>query len=199
MVVLPDDLERLVEQVYGSEPLAIPGGWEIHLDEYWRKLGDQQRAQRMAAKGVMIYTPGNESVLSQPNLLLREDDPEAHRRIRAATRDTEPTVQLVVIYRRDGKDTLHPGGSEPIDVWDRPDIPRTRRILDNEVTISHLRCVAFYAKAEVPVGWRDCGMLRYHRVVRVDPNGKSLPGEYPLTVDPELGLLFSRDPEVEDC
>src|SRR5262249_19822159 len=42
---LPDDLERFVEQVYGTEPLAIPDGWQAALDEAEQKLKEKQENQ----------------------------------------------------------------------------------------------------------------------------------------------------------
>ena len=47
----------------------------------------------------------------------------------------------------------------------------------------------------VPRGWRDRGMLRHHRVVRIDASGISLPTEYRLRFDPDVGVRFIRDTE----
>src|SRR5262249_8612700 len=57
---LPDDLERFVEQVYGAEPLAVPDGWQVALDEAGRDLSEGQRNQGRKAKSVMIYRPDDE-------------------------------------------------------------------------------------------------------------------------------------------
>ena len=70
-----------------------------------------------------------------------------------------------------------------------------RQFLDNEVTINHRGCVARYSRSPVPTGWRECGMLRHHRVVQIDTSGTSLPSEYPLRFDHDIGVLFTRDIE----
>jgi CRISPR-associated endonuclease/helicase Cas3 len=192
-VRLPDDLERSVEQVYGAEPLTISDGWQAALDEARRQLDKEQRSQRMKAKGVRIHRPDDEDLLRQQNAQLDEDNSQAPEKIRAATRDTEPNIQLVLVCHLNGRDFLDPSGQEPFSEADNPDIERTRRLLENEVTINHHECVACYAGRRAPAGWRERGMLRNHRVVRIDSSGVSLPTEYPLRFDRETGVTFPRD------
>jgi CRISPR-associated endonuclease/helicase Cas3 len=194
-VRLPDDLEPFVEQVYGSESLTIPDGWQAALDKAGRELRDEQKVQRMKAKGVMIYRPDDEDLLRQQNSQLDEDNPEAAEKIRAATRDTEPTIQVILIYHLGGRDYLDPDGQDPFHPADKPDIRRTRRLLDNEVTVNHPGCVRFYVNRPVPTGWRECGMLRHHRVVKLDASGNSLSEEHPLRSDRDIGVMFARNIE----
>ena len=143
----------------------------------------------------MIYRPDDEDLLRQQNAQLDEDNPEAAEKIRAATRDTEPTVQVVLVYHIDGRDYLDGTAREPFVEADQPDLARVRRLLDNEVTINHRGCVAFYTGRLVPSGWRERGMLRHHRVVRIDASGISLPTEYPLLFEQNIGVMFTRDVE----
>jgi CRISPR-associated endonuclease/helicase Cas3 len=194
---LPDELERFVEQVYGAVPLTIPDGWQTALDESKHELEEEQRGQRMKAKGVMIYRPDDEDLLRQQNAQLDEDNPEAAEKIRAATRDTEPTIQVILVYRIDGQDYLDQSGNKPFREADEPDFGRVRQLLENEVTISHRGCFVFYWRRPVPAGWRERGMLRCHRVVRIDSTGSSLTEEYPLQFDRDIGIMFTRDAEVK--
>ncbi|HJZ54874.1 MAG TPA: CRISPR-associated helicase Cas3', partial [Gemmataceae bacterium] len=189
-VELPGDLERLIEQIYGNEPLDILQHCADALAVSEQQMREEQRGQRRMAKGVMIYSPEADDLFTQQITPLAEDDPEAHRKVQAATRDTEPTVQLVLVYHRNGRDYLDPEGLDPFDPNDTPDVPRLRRLLDNEVTISQRGCVAHYAAQPVPTGWQKCGMLRYHRIVRFDAGGQSLPGEFPMANDRERGVVF---------
>jgi CRISPR-associated endonuclease/helicase Cas3 len=192
---LPADLETFVEQVYGTECLAIPDDWHAALEVCKRKLGEEQRTQRSKAKHVMVYRPDDEDLLRQQNAQLDEDNPEAAEKIRAATRDTEPSIQVILVYHLDRRDFLDRSGQEPFSEAAEPDIRRVRQLLDNEVTISHRGCVAFYVSRPVPCGWIERGILRHHRAVRIDGSGTSLPSEFPLRFDPEIGVMFTRDIE----
>ncbi len=142
-----------------------------------------------------IYRPDDEDLLRQQNAQLDEDNPEAAEKIRAATRDTEPSIQVVLVYHLDGRDYLDKSGRESFNEADEPDIRRVRRLLDNEVTINHRGCVMFYVTRPVPTGWRERGMLCHHRVVRIDASGNSLATEYSLRFDREVGVRFTRDTE----
>jgi CRISPR-associated endonuclease/helicase Cas3 len=188
-VELPGELERLVEQVYGSEPLDIPQGYRDDLEGSKQSMQQKMDDQQLGALNVSIDGP-NDDPLHQQNAQLEEDDPEAHQKIQAATRDTEPTIQLVLVYHHCGRDSLDPEGREPFDESETPSVARLRRILDNEVTISHPGCVSHYAHRPVPIGWRKCGMLRHHRLVRVDAQGRSLAGEFPTVYDCHRGVYW---------
>jgi CRISPR-associated endonuclease/helicase Cas3 len=188
---LPDDLERFVEQVYGTETLTIPDGWNAALKESEAKLTQERREHRMKAKGVMIYRPDDEDLLGQQNAQLDEDNPEAAEKIRAATRDTEPTIQLIVVYHLYGQDFLDAGRREPFDETDEPNLVRVRRMLDNEVSIGHRGCVMHYVRSPVPPGWRKSGMLRNHRILRVDPEGLSLTDDW-IRITHNLGVIITR-------
>ncbi len=195
-VSLPDDLEHLVEQIYGKESMDTPEHYQNDLAESEKAMREEQRMQNRAAKGVMIWTPEMDDLLEQPNQQLEEDDPEAHKKVQAATRDTEPTVQLILVYQLDGNDFLDPYGKDPFDESKVPDVKRLRQLLNNEVTISHKGCVFHYVKQPVPSGWKKCGMLKHHRIVRIDQDGSSLTDDR-IRLDTELGVIIYRNREGE--
>lgn len=190
-VELPGDLEQLVEQIYGNEPLGVR---KEDVDDLAASEHDMRIAledSTLNAMGVSIDSP-NEDPLHEQNALLQEDDPEAHERIKAATRETEPTVQLVLVYRLDGSEFLAPDRKEPFFEDRIPTSAQLRRLLENEVSIGNTGCVFHYVRQPVPIGWRKSGMLRFHRVVRLDANGQSVAGEYDLKYDLELGIYFAQ-------
>jgi CRISPR-associated endonuclease/helicase Cas3 len=191
-VHLPARLEHFVEQVYGVEPLAIPDGWQGALDESEPKWKEKKDKQQLDATDVAISYP-DESPLEQQSQQLEDDDPEAAKKIQAQTRDSDPSIQLVVIYHLNERDYLDPEGREPFDEADEPDVKRTGRLLDNEVIISNRGCFESYRVRSVPKGWRKRGMLRHHRIIRVDGEGRTLPGDFLLRTDYELGVRFADD------
>jgi hypothetical protein len=164
----------------------------------------RRKAKQAAAKTVSIRKPTAEDLFHQQSLdLVDDDNPAKNQKLQALTRDAEPTAQLVIAYKVGNRLSLDPAGLEPFDpreelhLWEARGRQLTRRILSNEVTVSHYGCVAHYLARPAPAGWTKNGMLRFHRIVFVRPDGVSLPEEYPLTVDDSLGLLFSRG--EEDC
>ena len=174
---LPDDLEGFVEQVYSAEQFAIPAGWEMAFEESERELKEEQDNKQLNALDVAISHP-DQSPLEQQSQQLEEDNPEASKKIHAQTRDTDPSIQLIVVYRIEGFDFLDANGRDPFDENLAPDWHRLRQILDNEVIISHPGALRHFMDKPVPKGWRKCGMLRYHRVVRITSDGKSLTEDY---------------------
>jgi CRISPR-associated endonuclease/helicase Cas3 len=194
---LPEDLEQFVEQVYGNDHLVVPKGWEEDLQKSRQKLKEKQDTQQLDALNVAICDP-NGSPLEQQSHQLEDDDPEASKRIQAQTRDADPSMQLIVVYQIYGRDFLDPDGTVPFDENLAPVANRIRRILDNEVTINHAGCLRNYVATPVPAGWRKCGMLRYHRIVRIGPGGESATDAW-ILLDRNLGIVFKkrRDEEVD--
>lgn len=189
---LPEDLEILVEQVYGGVPLVFPTGWEAALQESERKIKEKKDTQQLDAMDVAINDP-DQSPLEQQSHQLEEDDPEASKRIHAQTRDAAPSIQLILVYQIDGRDFLDVGGTVLFDETSVPAVERLRQILDNEVTISHPGCLRHYIAKPVPAGWRKCGMLRHHRIVRISSEGKSVAGEFAVLSDPSSGIEFMNN------
>ena len=186
-----------MEQVYGTAPLTIPENWCVALEESEAKLTQERKDQRMKAKGVMIYRPDDEELLGQQNAQLDEDNPEAAEKIRAATRDTEPTIQLIVVYHLNGQDNLDDAGAEPFNEAAEPNLIRVRRLLENELTIAHRGCVLHYVHRDVPAGWRKSGLLRNHRVVRVGQDGRSLTDNW-IQISYDLGAVIRRKTDEEE-
>lgn len=188
-VSLPEELETLVEQVYGNVLFSVDKDIAEDLSASEVVLRNKQEQQALTASNVSINFP-DEKPLHQPNAHLEEDAPEAHRKIQAVTRDSDPTIQLILVYRLGDGDYLDPEGKEPLDCTVPPDPKCLKRLLENEVTISRPRCVFHYLSLPVPEGWKKCGMLRYHRMVRLNEGGQSVEGEFPMQYDWQRGILF---------
>lgn len=191
-VQLPGDLEALIEQVYGKESLAMPAHWHSALQEAERELCEHQERQQLHALDLAIRDPDREP-LEQQCLQLEEDDPEASPRIQAHTRDSDCSIQAIVMYHLQGADYLDMHGQEPFHEAKEPSWDEMRRLLENEVSINHRTCFKELARSNVPSGWRQKGVLRHHRILRVDGEGYSLPGHFSLRLDPELGLVFRTE------
>jgi CRISPR-associated endonuclease/helicase Cas3 len=200
-VKLPDDIEDLIEAVYGRGALAIPDpeAWRQALAGAETAMKDEWKKDRQAAATFLVKPPdGEDDVLLDFNQQLEDDNPDVPRDRQAFTRLAEPSVALVVLYDHGGRLSLDPAGQRPIDLGREPKLKDARALLGNAVTVQHKGCVFHYVGKPPEKKWKDNGLLRFHRVVKVGPDGRSfLPEEYPLTVDRELGVLFTRAEDKE--
>jgi CRISPR-associated endonuclease/helicase Cas3 len=199
-IILPTDIELLIEAVYSQENgVVVSAAFAASLAAAREAERKEDKARKTKAGVVITPKPARANEILDEMIPTQDedDDPRTHESRKAATRDTDPTVSLVVIYHRDGKDFLSPTGGDPVNLDIEPSVLLARDILRNAVTVSHGGCVATYAWSDPPRGWRKSGLLRFHRIIRVDADGVSLPCEFPVTVCREIGVQFTRDADRE--
>jgi hypothetical protein len=192
---LPADVEPLIEAVYGGAALNVPegGAWEQALADAAKALREQEKKDSRAARRFLVERPVSENeILHAFSQQLEEDNPEAPAEWRACTRLAKPSVSLVLLYDLDGKVYLDREGTHPVRLDRRPRLADVRGFLNGAVSVQHQGCVSHYAKQVVPGPWEENGMLRFHRVVRLNRDGTSVPGEYPLSYDRQVGVVFTR-------
>jgi CRISPR-associated endonuclease/helicase Cas3 len=199
-VSVPGELEGLIESVYGDGRLpAHSPAWEAALAAAKKAMVDKEREDSQAAKSPLVASPVDEDeILYRPNRQLEEDNPDLSRAHQALTRLVQPSVSLIILYEIDGNLFLDPDGRHSVRLDRRPNLERTRAFLRNAVTVHQKDCVFHYLKEAPPSGWRKSGLLRFHRVVRVDRQGKFCTGEYPLLVEHNLGVLFLNEKERDE-
>ncbi len=201
-VRLPADVEGLIEFVYTdrSVPGAAGPAWAKALADAEAAFNGEQKENRKAARQFLIAPPGGEDeILDRFNQQLEDESPELPPGRQAFTRLAEPTVALVLLYEVGGRLCLDREGIRPVDLKRRPTLDDAKALLGNAVTVTHKGCVFHYAKVEPPKPWQKNSLLRFHRAVRVGPDGMAIrsQNEYPLTVSDEYGVEFLR-PESQD-
>lgn len=203
-VRLPDDIEGLIEAVYGDDPAAwiTPPNqaWQRALEHSQREMEEKRRSDQHKACGVLIESPHFEDDLQEQfNQQLEEDNPEVHATLRAATRLVEPSVSVVLLHETaDGGVSITPDGAEPIDISRTPDLAEARRLLGRSVTLQHRGCVAFFCSEPAHRAWRESSLLRFHRPALLDAQGRCKIGKYWLLLDLELGVVI-ESASVEGC
>lgn len=194
-ITLPNDVEKLIESVYGEGWFPQPNRreWQEALSEAERHLKAEQKEYRKEAKTFLVHQPiGEDDIFADFNQQLDEDNPDAPKSQQACTRLAEPSIPLVVLYDCNGTPCLDPAGKEIIDLKHPPSFDQARSILGNALTVQHKGCVFHYVGKEPPNSWKKSGLLRYHRIVLLDNDGTALKDEYPLFVDPKLGVVFQK-------
>jgi CRISPR-associated endonuclease/helicase Cas3 len=196
-IQLPEDLEIIVEEVYG-EKIAWPSpALQEAATAAKEKLNEEIRGEQFQAKGNLIASPHSQEepdeILLQFSKNLEEDNPDVHQALQALTRLTEPSVQVVCLCATPTGDCLSSDGAV-VNLKTKPTGSLTRALLRRALTITDKRVVFTLLKDEQckPSGWKESSALRHHRVLHFE-EGKTTIGRYTLHLDPELGLRITAD------
>jgi CRISPR-associated endonuclease/helicase Cas3 len=192
---LPDDLERLIEQVYGEEPLAVPdAAWDAALNTSQRELERwRDEAGRKALHCVIKLPSYHGDLLRDFNRELDEDAPDQHPTLQALTRLGEPNVSVVLL--RQNATGVSDLDGRPVDLRRRPDLPAAQRLLGGAVNLTRKALVGHFSCEPVPSGWRKCALLRHHRPAILDTNDSLQAAGCVLRLDRELGVVIEREGE----
>jgi len=189
-IVIPDEVEYLVEFVYGEQPCSDAS--TEHLRQAWhttqQELVQLQDKHESFAQRVCIPSPtapGN--VLEHFNLQLEEESPESHRSIQAQTRLGDPSVDVVLLTARER--AALPSRT--------PTVKEAERLLKRAVGVSNRRVVPrlLDPTRPAPTAWQRSALLRHHRLVVLDdPNGPygNPIGGYVFDLDDEVGLTITK-------
>lgn len=193
-VRVPDDLERLIEEVYDAReapadrPPSIGPRWE-----QTRRRLDQERAKDAAeAENRWVGRPHSAKpvwqIADDPN---RDEDeaPDLHPAHLALTRLAGPSVAVVCL--REGP-RLGPDGAV-LDLGTRPDATGVRALLEQSLKITMWGLVQELLAQQPPWGWRRSPLLRHHRALVFDASGQVVVGRWRLRLDPDLGLVVERE------
>jgi CRISPR-associated endonuclease/helicase Cas3 len=178
-------MEALVEAVYGESPLDCDEGWKAALGEAQLRMEHDRDESEKAAGNLLVCHPKCPSDLVEEfnNQLADDEDPQVHKTIRAATRQGDPSITVVMLPA----DTVLAAD---------PDVPEVRRVLDRSAKLSHRGVFqSLLDKGRSPREWAENAHLRHARLLRLDERNQGWVGEYVLTVDEELGVVIERDGE----
>ena len=185
-IVIPQDVESLVEAVYGPEVDRPSSDWVIALSEARDEMDYSKAESRKAASDLLVRGPcAPDDLIEDFNpALVDDEDPEVHRALRAATRQGRPSVTVVFL-------------SEEQALTPRPKVPEVRELLDRSVKLSHRGVFhALLNGGEQPKEWAGCAHLRHVRLVRLSRRSQTNIGDYAITVDRTLGVVIEK--EVKD-
>jgi CRISPR-associated endonuclease/helicase Cas3 len=203
LVRLPDDIEGLIEAVYGAVPCpealgeSIRGLWQetrARLDE------DQEEADREARDRIIKppqYSGAVWRIIREP---LEEDSPQLHRAFQALTRLSGPAATIVCLSRS-GQTPFGlpmPAADDVLETEHGP--TQIESLLQWSLSVSHRGVVAELAEApQTPESWRNSSLLRHHHAVVFDQWGEAEIGHFRLHLDTEIGLTIdSLSPNAKE-
>lgn len=142
-----------METVYDESTKESDKSWRIALAQAFKTTDGERLASKTTAHRLLVAEPKEPSDLVEDfnDDLVDDDDPNVHKTVRAATREGDPSI-TVVMLPADTRLTHDPTVSE------------VRRLLDSSVKLSHKALFqAFLQNGETPEQWKKNTHLRHAR------------------------------------
>lgn len=202
---LAQDIPRLVDAAYDSD-LVAPAGWENRWakavnDEEMRAENARDRAQTFLLERPQAYA----GLLADSGFFIK-GDPDDGNGGRSQVRDSEDSLEVVVVRRVDELICPMPGSTLPADTvlaTDFPPEPRVARALagctvrlpawstarEMDAVIAALERTSF-------AGWQqDCPWLQGQLVLVLDEAGRARVAHLDITYDDQAGLTVTTHRE----
>lgn len=191
-IAIPDAIEGLIETVY-TDDLAIPQDADealaARLRQAWPEMRRPQFRAVSEANSALIPSPWQPDIYTHFNSQLEEDNPEAHAKLQARTRDGEPTLPVILLDPHEPrlKRSATPSRDE------------ARKLLGRSINITRQGLLkALLAQEQVPSGWARSPWLRHYRAITLDTDLKAsyraVNGDHTFTLHlhPTLGVVIEK-------
>ena len=192
-LLLPDEVERLVEQTYAARfTIEISDAFQSSLETAEEAFREDSRQHEAVAARSAIPTPSLEP-FSWADLDLQDDeDPRLHQDVRAATRLGPPSVS--VCCTKGGYLVTDTGVKAiPDGIVDNA---FANKVLSASLPLAHERLVRSLANQAPPPQWRAHPLLRFQRLLDFDEGGTAIVNGLRLRISRDEGLTI--DNEVEE-
>lgn len=204
-VALPDDIPRLVEAAYDPS-LPAPAGWESQWAKATTQAAEKDVTAKSRAETFRLCRPHEYEGLLARSGFFRKGDPEDGNGGRSQVRDSEDSLEVVVVRRVDGQVCPMPGtglGPDTVLPTVQPPEPRVARALAGctvrlpawstarnlDAAIAALEDMSFE-------GWQqDCPWLAGQLTLVLDEHGRARVADLDLTYDADTGLMVSISKE----
>ena len=196
-IAIPRQTQALIESVYGPEA-SMP---EVLSEEYRKALAnaliemtDEHDDAKYEAQKKLVRSPQDPQLLLSPFFLFDEENPDLHIYMRAATRQSPPSVTLICLHHTAAGLTLDPEiGSTVINPNEEPALPTTRALFGRKIEVTNWYLVQYFTKQSPPHGWKKSPWLRHARCVAFE-GGVFKPEDesWTLELDRKLGLVFNK-------
>lgn len=189
-VMLPTDIEGLIELVYEQEPADVPDELRPRLEEARRQHQQEVEQQKTWAKKAVVRD-GTGLIQGPGDKLgaLRLDDDEEQEMQIPLTRFGEPSVGVVPLYRTERGLSLDAEGREPVNLGRKPSSDEAERIFKRSLRLSGHWVYKAMGGEEPPKGWRTQPLLRRLRKLEL-VGGRARIGACTVELDAELGVVY---------
>jgi CRISPR-associated endonuclease/helicase Cas3 len=203
-VQLPDCIETIVKDIYDVEQQVPNIEWQNKIEEARHKATEDELQAIKTAGNVTVSTRNDNGRLHDSSLfvdfpckdLKEDDDPEIHKALRAKTRQGDPSVTVVCLYKENDRVFLldqhgFPDKSQEIDLKSKPTMELTSKLINLSLPISKPPLFRHFINEEVPPGWKKSPLLRHSRPLFLSEGSERVKG-FRINLDRELGLIISK-------
>jgi CRISPR-associated endonuclease/helicase Cas3 len=184
-VEIPAEIEALVVVVYDEAAVDCDGEWDAALKQAKEQMEYACGESVKAAGKLLVCQPMLPcDLIEEFNTQLEDDeDPQVHKTVRAATREGDPSITVVMLP----EGTALRGGRG---------ISEVRELLERSAKLSHRGIFRrLLDHGESPPEWANNAHLRHARLLRLDGQNQGRVGNYTLTVNEKLGVVIEKDEE----
>lgn len=199
-VVIPEDVPGLIRSTYTAD-LVVPNEWVKDFEEAEAKQKEHEADQTSRSRLFAIGSPGRDEIYKWSSAALNEASEEIGA---AQVRDTENSIEVVVIQRRDGRLYSLPwlsdgyGGME-VELYGI-ETPLARQVATCTVSLpfwlamgSNYDRVVSELESNGIRGWQDSYWLRGVLPLVLDEDLTTKLNGYLVRYDRNLGLLVERE------
>lgn len=191
-IMIPTDLQNLIEQVYGDASLNVPDEMRTQFEQARLQYVQEVHKQAAWARGVAVQE-GKDLLKSPDDMLsaLRLEDDEEQESQAPLTRYGEPSVGIVPLHRVGNALSLDPQGTDPVDLRRAPTDEQAERIFQRSVRLSGRWVYNAMRKVDPPKAWERHPLLRRLRPLAFTA-GAAIVGRRRVRLTPELGIIYDR-------
>ncbi|MEZ3162151.1 CRISPR-associated helicase Cas3' [Microbacterium sp. BWT-B31] len=203
-IALPNDIRPLVELVYSDDTDYVPPSWRDALVEAARNHRSIEQKKTEGARAGLLQPVRGEDPTLIGWISAPDADPELTPPGRATVRDTDETLEVIVLQRdMDGTFLLPvwvPEGGQQIPANEPPNSRLTRAILGCVLRLPPGMCrgnaidrhiAALERSFDLP-SWHGSYALKGELVLAFDMDGRARLNEFDLRYSPADGLLYER-------
>lgn len=199
-IVVPDEIEALIEQVYGdAKDLVTATAPEIG-ELIRRAKEDKERADKSQSRNaknplVSIKSPQVFTTVDGVPLDSNEEseDPGVNEQLVVTTRLGPPSVVVIPLFKSGDEFYLEREHLTRVSLRDEPTWGEAKQLYLHHVKLSRREVVDAYRKVGRVEAWGRHPLLRYAMPLILE-EGQARLGSLRIALDRHLGITYTRDP-----
>ncbi len=190
-IVLPDELEPLLEEVYGRTPEDFPESLRKKAYDSYREFQQNKAQEEALARNVALQEPGDllgGKDLTQVARLDDEADDDRTRRF--LTRLGSPSIPVIPLFRQGHEAFLDSQLRRRVTLEGEVSREEILALWGRAVLLGRFPLPKVVTEEEQPKAWGRCGLLKGVRPLWVGEPYRYGGTTLRVLLDPELGIVY---------